>query len=538
MSLTKVTNSMILGAPANALDNGASSDGITNNTAAVQTTLDQVDDAPGATAVAGENVRVSIEPAFSFANVIPFEDLQWPLNADVWFQGPTRETVLMKNQLSNPYQVIPVTTTAWVGSTLYYEGDKVVNGGQAYQCTTKGTSAASGGPTGTGTGITDGTAVWRSINNGYYGPVPVNEFRVHAPYHPGLVLNSLTSASYDGVTQPAQQIGQDISDAGGINTSQYKSIVFAQDNVGQWDIQVDGLTGEMYFNKEGKIWRLFFDGTYGNMGIQKRGADYPIDCAGAMRVMTDQTVDSPVRADNKIRYYGAPAIYLEYIKEGSDFKGNIRLEGATGYQIAMNAPVVSGTDGSAYITASNAAGTSFGVGIDSFYQTLQCSTDNVLALGRAARRYTTVYATTGTINTSDERLKQQIRPIDEAALRAWAKVEYVQYKWNDAVEKKCDGARWHFGLIAQKVKEAFESEGLDAFEYGLLCYDEWDAQAQEIDDNGVVVKRAALAGNRYGIRYEEALALECAYLRSKLVRQQAGAQRWITSWRSTLDSWF
>jgi hypothetical protein len=94
--------------------------------------------------------------------------------------------------------------------------------------------------------------------------------------------------------------------------------------------------------------------------------------------------------------------------------------------------------------------------------------------------------------------KQQIKPIDSAALRAWAKVEYYQYKFNDAVEKKGESARWHFGLVAQRVKEAFESEGLDAFAYGLLCYDEWEE------------------GNRYGIRYEEALVLECAYLRSQL----------------------
>lgn len=148
------------------------------------------------------------------------------------------------------------------------------------------------------------------------------------------------------------------------------------------------------------------------------------------------------------------------------------------------------------------------------------STDNVVALGGASNRFTTVYAGTGTINTSDERSKQQIKPIDEAALRAWARVEYVQYKFNDAVEEKGGGARWHFGLIAQRVKEAFEAEGLDAFDYGLLCYDEWDetpAVEEQRDDDGNVVVEAEpyrAGGNRYGIRYEEALALECAYLRS------------------------
>lgn len=124
--------------------------------------------------------------------------------------------------------------------------------------------------------------------------------------------------------------------------------------------------------------------------------------------------------------------------------------------------------------------------------------DNLKTLGRASFRWSTVYAATGAINTSDERSKQQIQPIDETVLRAWGKVEYAQYKFNDAVETKADSARWHFGLIAQRVKEAFESEGLDPFAYGLLCYDKWDG------------------GDRYGIRYEEALALECAYLRSKL----------------------
>lgn len=126
------------------------------------------------------------------------------------------------------------------------------------------------------------------------------------------------------------------------------------------------------------------------------------------------------------------------------------------------------------------------------------SADNVTAMGGPVNRWTVVYAATGSINTSDERQKQQVKPIDSAAIRAWAKVEYCQYKFNDAVEKKGEGARWHFGLIAQRVKEAFESEGLDPFAYGVLCYDEWDG------------------GNRYGVRYEEALALECAYLRSQL----------------------
>lgn len=122
--------------------------------------------------------------------------------------------------------------------------------------------------------------------------------------------------------------------------------------------------------------------------------------------------------------------------------------------------------------------------------------DNTQTLGSATKRWSIVYAGTGTINTSDEREKQQIETIDETIFRAWSKVQFKQFKFNNAVAiKGIENARVHIGLIAQKVKEAFESEGLDAFKYGLLCYDEWED------------------GNRYGIRYEEALALECAYQR-------------------------
>jgi hypothetical protein len=141
------------------------------------------------------------------------------------------------------------------------------------------------------------------------------------------------------------------------------------------------------------------------------------------------------------------------------------------------------------------------------------SVDNTQSLGNSTLRWSTVFAGTGTINTSDEREKQQIESIDHAVLSAWKKVNFKQFKFNDAVEKKGDAARLHFGVIAQQVKEAFESEGLDAFDYGLLCYDEWEAKDEIKDDEGNVIQPAVAAGNRYGVRYEEALALECAYQR-------------------------
>lgn len=48
----------------------------------------------------------------------------------------------------------------WQSSTAVALGANCSNGGNVYYCKTAGTTASSGGPTGTGTNITDGTAVW------------------------------------------------------------------------------------------------------------------------------------------------------------------------------------------------------------------------------------------------------------------------------------------------------------------------------------------------------------------------------------------
>jgi len=160
------------------------------------------------------------------------------------------------------------------------------------------------------------------------------------------------------------------------------------------------------------------------------------------------------------------------------------------------------------------------------------SKDNNAECGNPSNRWSQIHAATGTINTSDQRLKTTPEPISDSVLRAWGKVEFLQYQFTDAVEKKgADSARIHFGVIAQRVKEAFESEGLDPFAYGVLCFDHWEDEYEPIIGNREVIREGErfreefdtgerrlvrAAGNRFGIRYEEALVLECAYLRWRI----------------------
>ena len=119
-------------------------------------------------------------------------------------------------------------------------------------------------------------------------------------------------------------------------------------------------------------------------------------------------------------------------------------------------------------------------------------------MGGSSARWTVVYAATGTINTSDERAKQDIKDLSELEKKVAIGIKGLikSFRFKDAVATKGDKARIHFGVMAQQVAEAFKIVGLDPNKYAMFCYDEWE------DDEKSGIK----AGNRYGIRYDELLA--------------------------------
>lgn len=135
-------------------------------------------------------------------------------------------------------------------------------------------------------------------------------------------------------------------------------------------------------------------------------------------------------------------------------------------------------------------------------------TDNNKTLGNSSYRWSTVYAGTGAINTSDIREKEQIKSLDDKEKAVAVKLKNLikTFKFKTAVKEKGSDARIHAGIIAQDVKAAFESEGLVAEQYALFCYDEWDEQQEIKSEDGEIVQPHQDAGNRYGIRYDELLA--------------------------------
>lgn len=154
-------------------------------------------------------------------------------------------------------------------------------------------------------------------------------------------------------------------------------------------------------------------------------------------------------------------------------------------------------------------------------------TNNEYNLGTSYNKWKDIYATNATINTSDRNAKTCIKNIDDKLLDAWKDVSLVSFKFKDAVEKKGDGARIHMGYIAQNIQEELAKHSIDACDYGLFCYNSWDAQEEKshneerTDSEGntktvkVIDTSAREAGETFGLRYIECLVVECAYLRKK-----------------------
>ena len=160
--------------------------------------------------------------------------------------------------------------------------------------------------------------------------------------------------------------------------------------------------------------------------------------------------------------------------------------------------------------------------------------DNRHSLGTAGNKWHTVYAGTGTINTSDINLKQDIEDLTEAETRVAVACKSLikKFKWRDSVEQKGSDARIHVGIMAQDLQQAFISEGLDPNKYGMFCQDIWweadvtyPAQEEERNEDGEIVIEAceettvretyysesdapsnAQRISRLGVRYDQLLA--------------------------------
>lgn len=180
-----------------------------------------------------------------------------------------------------------------------------------------------------------------------------------------------------------------------------------------------------------------------------------------------------------------------------------------------------------------------------FYDTgLRPFADNTYNFGQASFRIKDAYFANAPTVSSDATLKTNPEAISDLSemlssdkdsiLDAWGDISVVAYRWLDAVSMKGDSARWHFGVIAQQVRDVFQAHGIDGTRFGLLCYDEWDdvfepvmATKEITDASGELVtveydtgeqRLVKKAGSSWGIRPDQCAWLEAAYQRRRCDR--------------------
>ena len=177
---------------------------------------------------------------------------------------------------------------------------------------------------------------------------------------------------------------------------------------------------------------------------------------------------------------------------GSD--GNIAVFQKDGATVG-----VIGTENNHLIIGKGDTGFKFQDGVDSIFPwntDTNSGRDNAIDLGYSTTRFDDIYATNGTINTSDRNEKQDIEILSEAETRVAVACKGLlrKFRWIDSVAEKGDEARIHFGIIAQDLQDAFAAEGLDAGRYAMFISSTWTNE----ETGG--------ERTRMGVRYSELLA--------------------------------
>jgi len=143
--------------------------------------------------------------------------------------------------------------------------------------------------------------------------------------------------------------------------------------------------------------------------------------------------------------------------------------------------------------------------------------DNAMDLGEAAVRFDDIFATNGTIQTSDQNEKQSIQALTSSEIVVAQRISklFKTFKFNSAVEEKGDSARTHTGVIAQDVQQAFTDEGLDAGNYALFISDTWWEKEIFVDaveaQDAIYETQTDEEGNETQVLVQEAVEAKDAY---------------------------
>lgn len=131
-------------------------------------------------------------------------------------------------------------------------------------------------------------------------------------------------------------------------------------------------------------------------------------------------------------------------------------------------------------------------------------------IGWGSGRVNNIYAKNGAINTSDGRMKNDVRAMSDPETEAAKAIAKEIGFWTWKEQADMNDVREHCGLTVQRAMEIMESFGLEPFKYGFICYDKWDEQAvvseygpASEDGSENPIYKTIPAGDRYSFRIDE-----------------------------------
>lgn len=172
-------------------------------------------------------------------------------------------------------------------------------------------------------------------------------------------------------------------------------------------------------------------------------------------------------------------------------KGQLSLPGSTYPQIIGNGSILQ----------INLDSTSSANGIVISGGTVRPPGDAQVNLGGSGHRWATVYAASGTINTSDRNEKNTITSLDTERASAFiVALNPVSFKYNDGTS-----GRTHYGMISQDVEDAMTSLGMSSLDFaGFIKSPKITEEIGEDADGNPIMTETPIPGEyHYGLRYEE-----------------------------------
>ncbi len=126
----------------------------------------------------------------------------------------------------------------------------------------------------------------------------------------------------------------------------------------------------------------------------------------------------------------------------------------------------------------------------------------------------TVLGVTG----SDRRIKDDIETIPEEILDAWENVSWKQFKMKKEVREKGEAAVIHAGAVVQDIQKALVDGGVDSDRYAFLYHEDYLPNERDLpsEENPEITN-----GEKWYLKYNEALSIEAAYQRRRADRLEA-----------------